>query len=179
MKNKLVIYLAISSFCLTSCSKPVPSDPICRVDQSEYPQQTANAACLIRFGDKLVTITQRLSGKLDLPGGTSDNIESAKCTAHRETWEETGFNVEVRQLLGTNSNGMRFYECNLAADFDESFVEFPVPEWSAIEVSSIQLVDPYETDFSQWRFPEELTHVRDMFNKVKDSAIQPKPDQIK
>ncbi|MBU2877278.1 MULTISPECIES: NUDIX domain-containing protein [Alteromonadaceae] len=179
VKNKLVIYLAISSFCLTSCSETPPSDPVCRVDESEYPQQTANAACLIRLGDKLVTVTHRLSGKLDLPGGTSDNLESAKCTAHRETWEETGFNVEVRQWLGTSANGMRFYECNLDANFDDSFVEFPVPEWASLEVVSIQLVDPYATEFNQWRFPEQLTAVRDMFNKVEDSAVPPQPAHIK
>ncbi|GAB2692825.1 hypothetical protein GCM10027170_25740 [Aliiglaciecola aliphaticivorans] len=127
------------------------------------------------MGDKLVTITQRLSGKLDLPGGTSDTLESAKCTAHRETWEETGFNVEVQQWLGTSNNGMRFYECHLAANFDGSFTEFPVPDWANIEVASIQLVDPFTTEFNQWRYPQELTQIRQMFNKVKDSSIQTRP----
>lgn len=173
MKNKFVIYLAISSFCLTSCSKPVPSGPVCRVDESEFPKQTANAACLIRLGNNLVTVTHRLSGKLDLPGGTSDTIESAKCTAHRETWEETGFNVQVRQWLGTSESGMRFYECHLAGNFDNSLREYPVPDWASLEVVSIQLVDPFVTNNKQWRFPEQITALREMFNKVEDSAVQP------
>ncbi|GAC15404.1 hypothetical protein GLIP_2783 [Aliiglaciecola lipolytica E3] len=112
-----------------------------------------------------------------MPGGTSDTVESAKCTAHRETWEETGFNVEVGQWLGTNQNGMRFYECKLAGNFSADMTEFPVPDWAQVEVSTIQLVDPFATEANQWRFPQQMTAIREMFNRVADSAYEETPKQ--
>ncbi|GAA0855325.1 hypothetical protein GCM10009114_13980 [Aliiglaciecola litoralis] len=122
-----------------------------------------------------MSITHRLSGKYDVPGGTSNGSESAQCTAHRETWEETGFNVEVGEWLGQNDQGMQYYACKLAGDFDGTITEFSPPPWSSMEVSAITLIDPFAISGKQWRFEDRLIHLRDMFNRVEDS--KPKDSQ--
>ena len=70
------------------------------------------AACLIKTKDKVLLVKHRLSGKLDFPGGGLHENETVACTAHRETWEETGFNVEVTQYLSTTPNGLVIFGCD-------------------------------------------------------------------
>lgn len=153
----------------------MPSTPFCRVKSDiQLPvsaKMPANAACIIRLDGKLLTITHRLSGKYDVPGGTSDHTETPQCTAHRETWEETGFNVEVGEQLGLNKNGMQYYSCILSGNFSGELQTFPVPEWSKSEVESIQLIDPFAIKDKQWRFENRLVQLRRMFNQVPDSIV--------
>lgn len=166
MKNRLFSYLSLSTFYLIGCEQLPPATPSCRVAAEMEQQDQGNAACIVRLDDKLLTITHRLSGKLDLPGGTAQANETAQCTAHRETFEETGFNVEVGQLLAKNENNMHFYACILSGNFNGEIQRFPVPQWSKGEVASIQLLDPYVIHDSQWRFPEQFVAVRSMWNRV-------------
>ncbi|WJG08789.1 NUDIX hydrolase [Aliiglaciecola sp. LCG003] len=175
MSKRLVVYLAISTIGLTSCGESPPSAPACRVKDQQIPIQPANAACIIRLDGKLLTVTHRLSGKYDVPGGTSDGSESAQCTAHRETWEETGFNVEVVKWLGENENHLHYFACTLAGNFDGSITQFPLPAWSHTEIQNIQLIDPYAITDRQWRFSERLNSLRAMFNQVEDSKNAVKP----
>lgn len=160
----------VTSYCLIgifSCSGEYPADPVCRVNSQYQESIQANAGCLIRVGNQLVTIGHRLSGKLDIPGGTQTGDESAQCTAHRETWQETGFNVEVGQLLGVQENGFRFYQCTLAGDFTGEIKQFPVPDWASTEVTAIELKDPFVTRDTDWRYPDELVEIRGMFNQIE------------
>lgn len=139
---------------------------MCRVDSDLNENISSNAGCIIRLQDKLVTVTHAMSGKLDIPGGTAEADEPAACTAHRETWEETGFNVEVKRYLGSNDSGFRYYACELSGNFVGEITEFPVPDWSETEVDAIQLIDPYDITEQQWRFNNRLVPLRDMFNQV-------------
>lgn len=160
----------VTSYCfigILSCSSENPASPLCRVEPQQQLEIQANAGCLIRINDELVTIGHRLTGKLDIPGGTTEGGESAQCTAHRETWQETGFNVQVGQLLGVKDNGFRFYQCNLAGDFTGEIKQFPVPDWSSTEVTAIQLKDPFATRDTDWRYPDELIEIRGMFNQIQ------------
>lgn len=170
MLNRLVIYLCISAIGLIGCQQEIPSDPACRVKEQEKPKTIANAACIIRLDDQLLTVTHRMTGRFDVPGGTTDMSESSQCTAHREVWEETGFNVEVGEWLATSTQGMRFYSCKLAGHFDGELQTFPVPPWSTTEIDEIQLLDPFAISDKDWRFPNQLPLIRDMFNQVEDSA---------
>lgn len=164
---RLFLTLLISMSCVISCSQDKPSQPMCRVIKDHYENLSGNAGCVIRVGKDILALTHRASGKLDIPGGTSDGEqESAQCTAHRETWEETGFNVEVGQLLGSNDNGFRYYACTLDDDFGGEIQSFPVPEWASIEVKAIQLKNPFVTIPNDWRFPDQLIDMRDMFNQM-------------
>lgn len=144
-----------------------PSPPMCRIDKTHFEAVPGNAGCIIRVGKTFLTITHRLTRKYDIPGGRSNGeTESAQCTAHRETWEETGFNVEVGPLLGVNENRFRYYGCTLDDDFDGKILDFPLPEWAENEVVAIQFVDLFDTQHFHWRYPDQLILLRDMFNKL-------------
>lgn len=151
---------------MTGCTSENLPAPMCRVDTVVAQDISANAGCIIRVRNSLVTITHKRSDKLDIPGGTSDGKESAACTAHRETWEETGFNVEVKQLLGKNENGFHYYACQLSGDFTGEITEFPLPDSARGEVTQIRLLDPFDITEQQWRFRNRLPALREMFNKT-------------
>ncbi|MCY7296071.1 NUDIX hydrolase [Alteromonas sp. a30] len=152
---------------ITACSYAPPSSPMCRIAKGQQEAPPANAGCIVRVKKRILAITHFYSGKFDLPAGTSaDSDESAQCTAHRETWEETGFNVEVGTLLGIADSGMHFFACELDDDFDGLITEFPVPAWSETEVNAIRLINPFSTTPSEWRFPDQLIKIRDAFNKL-------------
>lgn len=55
---------------------------------------------------------QGLNGRLSLPGGSSEPGESAQCTAFRETWEETGLQLQPRELLEVFDTGFHLYRCD-------------------------------------------------------------------
>ncbi len=180
MTIRLCSGLVISAIYLIGCSQPAPEAPACRIASEQFDDVSANAACVIRLDSKLLVISHRLSNKFDVPGGTAESEEQAQCVAHRETWEETGFNVEVGGFLGQSQNGMRFYACTLAGNFTGKITQFPVPDWASMEVKGIELVDPYTLHYNQWRFPDELVSMRAMFDQVQDSkTIQPSiPEKV-
>lgn len=164
LPNQLLYPLLIASVGLMGCNQDAPSSPMCRVSAEASQAQTPqNAACVIRIGTKLLTITHSLSGKLDLPGGSAQAQESPQCTAHRETWEETGFNVEVGELLQQSESGFQFYACYADQAFSGELQEFPVLDWFNPEVQSVQLIDPFITEPRAWRYQDELVLIRNAF----------------
>ncbi|MBE1299914.1 MAG: NUDIX domain-containing protein [Alteromonadaceae bacterium] len=150
-----------------SVTKPEP--PVCRVDGAHIDTRSSgNAGCIIRYQDKLLVVQHRNSGAFDTPGGTSDDGETAQCTAHRETFEETGFNVEVGKLVGEAENGFRFYQCTLHDDFGADLTEFSVPPWSSLEIEKVLMLDPYETQADQWRYKDaQLRKLLQMLNETE------------
>ena len=166
-QKKYLVPVTLLGF-LSACTGAPPATPTCRVAETHKDEASGNAGCFVRVGDKLLTIGHVRTGRLDTPGGTADEGETAQCTAHRETFEETGFNVEVGQLLGVADNGFRFYECHLAQDVGPDIERFPVPEWSGVEVGYIKLTDPFDTLASEWRYPKRHLENLDMFNKTKE-----------
>lgn len=70
----------------------------------------ANAGCLALRDGNLLVIEQR-DGRWSVPGGTAEPGEAPRCTAYRETFEETGVPVEVGRLLHTFDNGFQVYHC--------------------------------------------------------------------
>ncbi|WP_032095712.1 MULTISPECIES: NUDIX hydrolase [unclassified Alteromonas] len=157
---------------LLGCSQHSPSDPLCRqsallesqaVDQRQNNNDTQAAACLIKTQDKAVLIRHRLSGKLDFPGGGVNEGESLSCAAHRETWEETGFNVLVRKQLGKTSNGLALFACDLDAGIDLLPEHFSPPSWAALEVIAIEKVDPFLLNHKSLRYADDLISLRDGF----------------
>ncbi|GAA5214990.1 NUDIX domain-containing protein [Corallincola platygyrae] len=115
-----------------------------------------NAGCLILNGDNLITVTQRFTTKLSLPGGTGQRGESAQCTAWRETKEEIGADVEVKQHLKTFSNGFHLFACDLKSKPDDNG-----SDW--LEVASVQWKPITEITEDNWRFPAHLTELKALF----------------
>ena len=160
---------------LFACSQPFPSSPMCRVSdallsESFHSGASTNispvgAACLIKTGKDVLLVEHRLSGKLDFPGGTLDDNESLACTAHRETWEETGFNVEVSAYLSTTSNGLVLFGCNLDAGIERLPASFDAPHWAKIEVVRLVKADPFMLDHDALRFADDLIPLRDGYTQ--------------
>jgi len=157
---------------LLGCSQQVPSKLLCRqsaalesqmVEQSSITFPHHAAVCLIKTQNKVVLIRHRLSGKLDYPGGTANDGESLSCAAHRETWEETGFNVLVRKQLGRTSNGLALFACDLDAGIDLMPDNVSPPSWAALEVVAIEKVDPFSLSHKSLRYADDLVSLRDGF----------------
>ncbi|GGD48328.1 NUDIX domain-containing protein [Lacimicrobium alkaliphilum] len=141
---------------------------MCRVDAQQRQSTVGGAACLIKIDKWLVTTANRHAAGFDLPGGTPQGDESAQCTAHRNTWEQTGFNVEVGRHLGDTNSGLRVYECHLPPAFTAELKTYPVPGWADSAIRSIQLNNPYELGLHDWQRGDELIELREWFNQAKD-----------
>ncbi|WP_346993397.1 NUDIX hydrolase [Alteromonas gracilis] len=164
---------------LFACTPSAPEIPSCRVSDSlalEFPDIQDHdydaAACIITSGNTVLMIRHRLSGKLDFAGGGKsegkDGDKSAACNAHRETWEETGFNVEVKQFLGTTSRGLLLFGCDLNAGLNDLPTIFDAPPWAAVEVKSLEKVDPFMLDHNDLRFSDDLIPLRDGYIAIKN-----------
>lgn len=103
-----------------------------------------NAGCWVVSKQQLLLVQQR-SGKYSFPGGTSVPGELAQCTAHRETLEETGFNVSVGELKHRFDNGFYLFNCRASGD------AAAVQAW--MEVADVVWVAPADIPQQQWRFP--------------------------
>jgi phosphatase NudJ len=135
------------SACLIVACAPTPA---CRSGDSPAPKLIGNAGCLLQSGPQVLLIEHRVGGGLGLPGGTSVPGETAACTAHRETWEETGLDVQVGELLAQLENGFFVFGCKT----DEPLAQ-ALPWRSRIEVKGLRWVDPALTDPGDWRFPDQ------------------------
>ncbi|WP_062261073.1 NUDIX hydrolase [Endozoicomonas arenosclerae] len=146
--NHLKEWITVASLLLlTGCQteKEIADCPY--QDRQETP---ANAGCLITQDGKVAVVTQRLNGKYNLPGGTSDSDETSSCTAMRETAEETGHQVSVGELLQEFDNGFRLYACT-----SENPTEAFAPT-NTYEIASVQWLKPEQIHPDQWRFPKHF-----------------------
>jgi len=107
----IVTFLVVTSSVISSCTKT--TSPPCNIDKNYIETTSANGGCLIKHNNQLLVIIHRLNNKLGIPGGTNKTDESAQCTAHRETWEETGYSVTVGKELQVFNNGFHLYHCYL------------------------------------------------------------------
>lgn len=146
---------------LFSCSQ-APSPPACRVAQPVDSHASA-AVCLISANNKVLLIEHSWSDKLNLPGGEQNGDETLQCAAHRETWEQTGFNVEVGSLLGHTSSGMAIFHCTQQAGLASLPAQFAAPEWASDEVVSLHQVDLFQLTQDELLYPDDLVPFRDAF----------------
>lgn len=156
---------------LFGCTKTVPEAPFCRSTNNDEHTQGA-AACIIKVQSKALLIKHRLSNRLDFPGGGKRDGESLVCAAHRETWEETGFNVEVGEKLAVTQNGLALFECTLNAGVEHLPDVFDAPPWAKLEVIELVQADPFLLTHIELRFPDDLIAFRDSFNKIKHRQSQ-------
>ncbi|HCA75323.1 MAG TPA: DNA mismatch repair protein MutT [Alteromonas sp.] len=149
------------------CQPLPPSAPSCRISENASPlpplPEATAAACLIRIGNSVLMVRHRLSGKLDFPAGGLQGDESLRCAAHRETWEETGFNLEVGKLLTYSSSGMPVFHCKGEASMTALAEQVPAPGWAKIEVTGLIRVNPFELTDEALRFNDDLIPLRDAF----------------
>lgn len=154
-------------FSVFSCTVDKLADPMCRVDSEKTEEIEGSAACLIRIQDQMLVTLGQSTDKYSLPGGKSKKNESAQCTAHRQTWAKTGFNVLVGKYLGMGNDGLRYYQCTAGGNFVGQLQSFPVPEWASTNVASIELINPFESHKNKWPDTAQLIMLRDMFNQIE------------
>ena len=114
----------------------------------------------------MLMVRHRLSGKLDFPAGGLQGDESLRCAAHRETWEETGFNLEVGKLLTYSSSGMPVFRCKGEASMAALAEQVAAPEWAKVEVAELIRINPFEISDEALRFNDDLIPLRDAFVKA-------------
>jgi 8-oxo-dGTP pyrophosphatase MutT (NUDIX family) len=122
--------------------------PDCDTQARLQPAVSGGAACVVIVDERLLVIRHRPSGKLDLPGGRAKSGESARCTAQRETWEETGLEVHVGETLGGRSDLFRCHPRHAVSSASDP----PLRWWSAVEASAVLWVDPRTVQDADWRY---------------------------
>lgn len=141
-----------------ACTEP----PSCAVDPGAEDGRRGNSTCLVEDGARLLLVRQRFSGKLGLPGGRRRRGETGQCTAHRETWEETGYEVVVGPLLA-RPGGTMIFSCRLrTGDAGTSTSRAHRPWASYLEVSDHEWVEPDALGSIDWRFPDHGAKIREI-----------------
>lgn len=112
-------------------------------------------------------LIEQWNGRLAFPGGTGKRGESAQCTAHRETWEETGLAVSVGLPLVQFANGFMLYRCH--APLIDSIEKLTAP--ATIEVRDIHWLDENALREFAWRFPAQQQFVADFL--VQHKSVPP------
>lgn len=148
---------------------PAWPGPPCRLAPGQDEQRAGNAGCLVRVGERMLVLQHRWGGYLGIPGGRGRAGESAQCTAHRETWEETGLDVEVGQLLMGFVNGFSVFACRSTEPVPRD-ADIPLPDHATNEISGVLLRHPDDIDADDWRFPSQWGTIRALFLLVPDSA---------
>jgi len=161
--------------CLLSflCLESVPlfaqdKAPECRIAAGVESPLQGNAGCLVKFNSKMLMVRHRETAKLSPPGGTSANEETAQCTAHRETWKETGVELRVGTLLKNVDRQSYLFHC---VAVDEDFIkgpkgDLPVPEAFEREISEVLFLDPTTVSNDSWLFPTQAPAAREAFYNV-------------
>ncbi|WP_456297342.1 NUDIX domain-containing protein [Vibrio sp. AK197] len=148
-------------------------------DEASITSQPEGALCIVRADEKIVLIHESLTDKMSLPGGTISADETPEVTAQRETWEETGLVVKVKQLLGQTEQAY-FYECAsesdvIAYELNNILDGHEIPVWFAphygVEVSSAMLIEPSSLDSGLYRYPKQWDTVKALFNQAEGQNV--------
>ncbi|MFT4571066.1 MAG: 8-oxo-dGTP diphosphatase [Hyphomicrobiaceae bacterium] len=131
---------------------------------------SAAAGCLVRRGDRLLVVRDRKTGRLGFPAGGPIAGETPPCTAHRETWEETGIDVQVEELLHVVENGFHLYQCTLTETSVASSGQQPVPQHALSEISSVAWLRLNQITPDDWRIPGQLPLVSRLFAQSKETT---------
>ena len=128
---------------LIGCSRQAPQCPY--VDSRE---RAPSAGCFTQRDGQLLLV-QGLSGTVSLPGGLARAGESARCTAFRESWEETGLLLVPREVLRVFSTGFYLSRC----EHGEGLVT-PSPATRFEVRQALYLSADRFGDFT-WRYPAQ------------------------
>lgn len=142
--------------------------PDCRIAPGLESQLQGNAGCIIKIDNKMLIVRHQKTGKLSPPAGTANKGETAQCTAHRETWEETGVEVTVGKLLKEFDNQFYLFHCTVV---NQAIIripkdQLPIPMDRTDEVGEVLFTNPTLLSDDSWRFPEHLPDIRDTFQNI-------------
>ena len=138
---------------LSGCGSEAPP---CRFADS--PDLAPSAGCLVLEGNALLVVENH-EGLLSVPGGSTRPGETATCTAHRETWEETGLDVRVEEHLAEFDTGFYLYRCQLDA------VPAEISPPPRFEIRGAYFLAPDAFGSKPWRFPEQVSRLRELIQQ--------------
>lgn len=141
-----------------------PSDPI-------------GAACVIRVGEQVLLVQDRLSRRFSLSGGYIDGDEKPEQAALRELWEETGLHGRIIAPLtdyGEQRGRARFFACQslepIRWQLSSRGVEMLQAPNLGSEIMSVRLVDPRHPEVPL-RFAKQLQdlHLAELLHSLPES----------
>ncbi|MEP5568484.1 MAG: NUDIX hydrolase [Halioglobus sp.] len=150
-------YSLIVLLMLGACS--AQADRTCSYDGE--PDYAIAAGCLTVVHGKMLVVDSRTGG-LTPPGGKSKEGESAQCTAHRETLEETGLDLIPRELLAVFETGFHLYSCDIHAGSGRI-------KPAVMEVKRGFWLNLSDFDSVQWRYPGQ--------DKILRNILMPETDE--
>jgi 8-oxo-dGTP pyrophosphatase MutT (NUDIX family) len=117
----------------------------------------------------------RLLNRLQLPAGRTISGESARQTAARETFEETGIEVNIGEVaLSLDDRRVVFFHCH-PSDINTDFSN--LNPLDRVEVSRAMVVNPITLETPEkvpvttpWRFPEMRWLLRSVFRSAAQSG---------
>lgn len=162
LKLQLPSWLSALALLLSGCSD---SAPICPFPGGG--DEAPTAACFSVVDNSLLVI-QGLNGKIGLPGGLSKSGESSRCAAFRETWEETGLQLQPAELLQVVSNDLHLYRCDPGEQ--PGTIDPPL----GLEVRAVFYLPFEQIDDYEWRFKGEREVVSALLSddSLQDPAIR-------
>ena len=146
LKSALAVLLATL---LNGCN-PVPDCPM-----EIHSPPALSAGCLVIENQQLL-VAKAHNGLVSIPGGSGNTNEPSHCTAHRETWEETGLDTRPKKLMRVFDNGFHLYRCRWSGTQQ---VQNSVPFF--LEIDQVFWIEEEDFDHHKWRFPEQADWLRE------------------
>lgn len=133
--------------------------PPCPDDSNDTPVKSAG--CIVIKQQQLL-VMEGIFSAISIPGGSGEADETPRCSAHRETWEETGLNVTPEQLVRKFDNGFHLYRCYLTPESGKIDPPFK------LEVKRAFWLSPQDFDQYQWRYPAQKQWLRQYMQNNHD-----------
>lgn len=149
-------FIVVAVILLSACGSSLGQVPPC--PYTGVPDHAPSAGCLITVHGKMLVVDS-IHGGVSPPGGKSKEGESAQCTAHRETYEETGLNLIPGELVAVLDTGFHLYYCEIVADSGQ--VE--MGQWQ--EVTGWRWLPISEFEQVKWRYDGQGAIMRRLFMK--------------
>ena len=138
----------------------------CPTDPAPGDALAGNAGCMVQHEGRMLVVRSRATGKLGVPGGGPQPGETARCTAFRETLEEAGLAVTVGDLLlEIPETDFYLFECVPAKDRNSATNLEDLRSRALEEITEVFWVDPEKIEREDWRFPQGLSRVQEVFRQ--------------
>ena len=138
----------------------------CPTDPAPGDALAGNAGCMVQHEGQMLVVRLRATGKLGVPGGAPQPDETVQCTAYRETWEEAGLEVIVGELLlEIPETDFYVFDCIPAEPANRPPNLDDLHTHATGEISEVLWVDPEKIERDEWRYPQGLARVQDVFRQ--------------